>query len=84
MQPMTRCLYMARDFHGHRNTAHLLVRGWTLLHNFLPFCPRARTRSGSPYVSPFHKLNGKQYHECWLQNLLIATSCQHEYFHQKR
>lgn len=84
MQPMTRCLYMARDFHGHRNTAHLLVRGWTLLHNFLPYCPRARARSGSPYVSPVHKLNHKRYHECWLENLLVATSCQHEYFHQKR
>jgi len=84
MQPMTRCLYMARDFHGHRNTAHLLVRGWTLLHNFLSYCPRARAHSGSPYVSPFHKLNQKQYRDCWLENLLIATSCQHEYFHQKR
>jgi hypothetical protein len=84
MQPMTRCLYMARDFHGHRNTAHLLVRGWTLLHNFLPYCPRATTRSGSPYTSSFHKLNKKQYRLCWLQNLLVATSCQHEYFHQFR
>lgn len=84
MQPMTRCLYMGRDFHGHRNTAHLLIRGWTLLHNFQPYCQRARARSKSPYCSPFHKLNQKQYHDCWLQNLLIATSCQHEYFHQKR
>jgi hypothetical protein len=84
MQPMTRCLYMARDFHGHRNTAHLLVRGWTLLHNFLPYCPRARARSISFYVSPFHKLNGKQYRDCWLENLLVATSSQHQYFHQKR
>lgn len=84
MQPMTRCFYMARDFHGHRNTAHLLVRGWTLLHNFLPYCARARARSSSPYVSPFHKLNKKLYRKCWLENLLVATSCQHEYFHQKR
>lgn len=84
MQPMTRCLYMARDFHGHRNTAHLLIRGWTLLHNFQPYCQRARARSGSPFSSPFHKLNQKQYHDCWLQNLMIATSCQHVYFHQKR
>ena len=84
MQPMTRCLYMGRDFHGHRNTAHLLIRGWTLLHNFQPYCQRARTRSESPYCSPFHKLNKKQYHSCWLQNLLVATSCQHEFFHQKR
>jgi len=89
MQPMTRCLYMARDFHGHRNTAHLLVRGWTLLHNFLPYCPRARSsrasgQPASPYISPFHKLNQKQYRDCWLENLLVATSCQHEFFHQKR
>jgi hypothetical protein len=27
MQPTTRCLYMGRDFHGHRVSAHLLVRG---------------------------------------------------------
>ena len=89
MQPMTRCLYMGRDFHGHRNTAHLLVRGWTLLHNFLPYCPRTRSprtreQAASPYITPFQKLNQKQYHNCWLQNLLVATSCQHEYFHQKR
>jgi hypothetical protein len=84
MQPMTRCLYMARDFHGHRNTAHLLVRGWTLLHNFLPSCPRTLVRSGSPYISPFHKLNRRQYRDCWLENLLVATSCQHEFFHQIR
>ncbi len=84
MQPLTRCLYMARDFHGHRTTAHLLVRGWTLLHNFQPYCPRARARSGSPYVSPFHKLNDKLYRTCWLENLLVATSCQHQYFHQFR
>jgi hypothetical protein len=84
MQPMTRCLYMARDFHGHRDTAHLLLRGWTLLHNFLPYCPRALARSGSPYGSPFHKFNKKRYCDCWLQNLLVATSCQYQYFHQKR
>jgi hypothetical protein len=84
MQPMTRCLYMARQFHGHRNTAHLLVRGWALLHNFQPYCPRTTARSGSPYVSPFHKLNAKRYRHCWLENLLVATSCQHQYFHQIR
>ncbi len=84
MQPMTRCLYMARDFHGHRNTAHLLVRGWALLHNFLPYCPRAQARSHSPHVSPFHQLNHKLYRDCWLENLLVATSCQYEFFHQKR
>lgn len=84
LQPMTRCLYMARDFHGHRDSAHLLARSWALLHNFQPYCPRARLRSASPFTSPFHKLNGKCYRTCWLENLLVASSVQVEYFHQIR
>lgn len=84
MQPMTRCLYVGRHFHGHRVSAHLLVRAWALLHNFQPYCPRARLQSGSPFTSPFHKLNGVCYRTDWLENLLVASSCQVEYFHQKR
>lgn len=84
MQPMTRCLYMGRDFHGHRMSVHLLVRSWALLHNFQPYCPRARLRSGSPFTSPFHKLNGTCYRACWLENLLVASSGQVEYYHQIR
>jgi hypothetical protein len=34
MQSLTRCLYMARDFHGHRSAAHLEARAWALMHNF--------------------------------------------------
>lgn len=84
MQPMTRCLYMGRDFHGHRVSAHLLVRSWALLHNFLPYCPRARLRSQSLFTSPFHKLNGFTYRTCWLENLLVASSVQVEHYHQIR
>jgi hypothetical protein len=84
MQPMTRCLYMGREFHGHRVSAHLLVRSWALLHNFQPYCPRARLRSGLPFTSPFHKLNGICYRDCWLENLLVASSAQVEYHHQIR
>lgn len=84
MQPMTRCLYLGRHFHGHRASAHLLIRSWALLHNFQPYCPRARLRSASPFVSPFHNLNGLCYHTCWLENLLVASSTQVEYFHQFR
>ena len=83
MQSLTRCLYMARDFHGHRTSAHLQVRAWALMHNFWPYCPRTLTRSGSPYTSPAHKLNQFCYHDNWLHNLLIATSCQHIYIHHK-
>ena len=84
MQPMARCLYMGRDFHGHRVSAHLLVRSWALLHNFQPYCPRTRLRTGSPFTSPFHKLNGFAYRTCWLENLLVASSVQVEYYHQIR
>lgn len=84
MQPMARCLYMGRDFHGHRVSAHLLVRSWALLHNFQPFCPRARLRSGLPFTSPFHKLNGFTYRTNWLENLLVASSTQVEHYHQIR
>lgn len=84
MQPMSRCLYIGRHFHGHRVSAHLLVRSWALLHNFQPYCPRARLRSSSPFTSPFHKLNGVCYRTCWLENLLVASSRQVEYFHQIR
>ncbi|MEO8395881.1 MAG: hypothetical protein ABI700_22995, partial [Chloroflexota bacterium] len=82
IQPMTRCLYMGRDFHRHRDSAHLLVRSWALLHNFQPDCLRSRLRSGSPFASPFHKLNGMCYRECWLENLLVASSGLVEYYHQ--
>ena len=83
MQSLTRCLYMARDFHGHRSSAHLEARAWALMHNFWPYCPRALARSESPFTSPFHKLNHLCYHDNWLQNLLVATSCQHVLVHHK-
>jgi hypothetical protein len=35
----------------------------------------ARTRQGAPQrLSPFHDLNGFQYHDNGLQNLLVAAS----------
>lgn len=83
MQALTRCVYMARDFRGHRVSAHLEARAWALMHNFQPYCPRAIARSSSPFTSPAHKLNRFRYHDNWLQNLLIATSCQHVYAHHK-
>jgi hypothetical protein len=72
MERMDRCFYSARYFHGHLMTAEYAVRGWALLHNFLPYCPRSR--SASEYQSPAHKLNGFVYHDNWLQNLLVSAS----------
>jgi len=72
MERMDRCFYSAKYFHGHLMTAEYAVRGWALLHNFLPYCPRSL--SASKYQSPAHKLNGFVYHDNWLQNLLVSAS----------
>jgi len=72
LDPLDRSLYAARYFHGHLMSAELEARAWALLHNFRPYCPRARIQQ--PYQSPFHQLNGFVYHDNWLQNLLVATS----------
>jgi hypothetical protein len=72
MQPMARWLESARFFHGHLTSAELQVRAWALLHNFGPYCPRAKVAQA--YKSPAHKLNGRVYHDNWLHNLLISAS----------
>ncbi len=83
MQSPTRCFYMARDYRGHRTSVHLKARAWALIYNFLPYCLRAIAHSDLPFTSPAHKLNRFRYHDTWLQNLFIATSCQHAYVRQK-
>ncbi|MFQ5433526.1 MAG: hypothetical protein ACE5FD_01485, partial [Anaerolineae bacterium] len=50
------------------------TRSWALLHNFRPYCPRAKVREICQ--SPAHKLNGFVYRDNWLENLLVATSLQ--------
>jgi hypothetical protein len=73
MIPLDRCLFAARYFHGHWVSAEYLIRSWVLFHDFMPYCPRAKIRD--TFISPFHKLNGFVYHDNWLHNLLISTSC---------
>jgi len=72
MEPMERWLFSARYFHGHLSSAERQVRAWALLHNFWPYCPRAKIRQD--FLSPVHKFNGFVYHDNWLHNLLISTS----------
>lgn len=72
MQPLTRYLESCRAFHGHLLSAEYGSRAWALLHNFQPYCPRARV--AQRYQSPAHKLNGFVYHDNWLHNLLISAS----------
>lgn len=72
MNSMARWLYSTRFFHGHWVSAERSVRAWALLHDFGPYCPRAKI--SQHFSSPAHKLNGFVYHPNWLHNLLIATS----------
>lgn len=73
MIPLDRCLLAARYFHGNWLSAEYQIRAWALFHNFMPYCPRAKIRD--TFNSPVHKLNGFVYHDNWLHNLLISTSC---------
>jgi hypothetical protein len=72
MQPLARYLDGCRYFHGHLMSAEYGCRAWVLLHNFLPYCPRAKV--AKQYKSPAHKLNGFVYHDNWLHNLMISAS----------
>jgi hypothetical protein len=52
---------------------HLSIRGWALIQNFAPSNPRT-VKMHNDYQSPAGRLNSFQYHENWLQNLLISAS----------
>jgi len=72
MLPMARWLANARHFHGPWASAERQTRAWAGLHNFWPYCPRAKISQA--FSSPAHQLNGFVYHANWLHNLLISTS----------
>ena len=82
MEPMARWLFNGRYFHGNLGSADLRIRAWALLHNYRPYCPRAKV--SDTYQSPAHKLNRFVYRDNWLENLLVASSCQRfRYRHRK-
>lgn len=72
MNLMDRWLFSCRFFHGHWTSSERSIRAWALLHNFGPYCPRARNHQ--EFSSPAHQLNGFVYHDNWLHNLMISTS----------
>ena len=74
MEPMARWLANGRYFHGSLQAAELRTRAWALLHNYRLYCPRANVSDS--FHSPAHKLNGFVYRDNWLENLLVASSCQ--------
>ena len=66
-------LYCAQHIHGSTDAAERGLRGWALIHNFAPSCPRT-ARETPELRSPAERLNGKRYHSEWLQNLLASAS----------
>lgn len=72
MQRMDRHLFSTQYFHGTLKSSNLSIRAWALLQNFAPFNPWTVKQKG--HVSSFQRVNGFQYHENWLQNLLISAS----------
>jgi hypothetical protein len=72
MEPLDHYLDSCKYFHGHLLAGEYSCRSWALLHNFQPYCPRAKP--AQTYKSPAHRLNGFVYHDNWLHNLLISAS----------
>ena len=68
-----RVLDALRSCHATTASARLAVRAMALPWNVHPYGARLR-RAQPSRVSPFHDLNGFQYHPNWLHNLLIASS----------
>ena len=73
MNHQDRRLYAMRYLHGPPAATRLAMRAMALQWNCHPY--GARTRRDDPTRrSPFHALNGFEYHPNWLHNLLIASS----------
>jgi len=68
-----RKLYNGQHFHGTLASATNQMRAHALLVNFCPYSSAVIKRNGG-IRSPFEKLNGFQYREDWLENLLVASS----------
>lgn len=72
MDYQDRVIYSMRYFHGKKETAELAVRAMALQWNFHPYSLKTQVKGGRS--SPFADLNGFQYQENWLHNLLCAAS----------
>jgi hypothetical protein len=85
MRGMDKYLVGRQYFHGTLVSAEYGIRSYCLLTNFRPYMYNPTTDHKSQDIcSPFTRLNGFTYHECWLHNLLIATSRQDIYRFQHK
>ena len=73
MHHQDRRLAALRCLHSTPDAARLAVRAMALAWNCHPYGARCR-RDEAARRSPFHDLNGFEYHPNWLHNLLIASS----------
>jgi hypothetical protein len=73
MNHQDRRLYARRYLHGTPESARLAVRAMALQWNFHPYGARCRGDDRTRR-SPFHDVNGFEYHPNWLHNLLMASS----------
>ncbi len=73
LNSQARLLDAMRSGHATTASARLAVRAMARQGNLHPYGSRLR-RDQPSRVSPFHDLNGFQYHPNWLHNLLIASS----------
>jgi len=73
MRSQNKYFNSGQHFHGSFASANSRSRSWAILHNYWPWSPEAVAANGGAQC-PAERLNGKRYSDCWLTNLLVATS----------
>ena len=73
MRSQNRYFDRGQHFHGCIDSANRRSRSWAILHNYWDWCPET-VRVNNGYRCPAERLNSKRYAECWLTNLLVASS----------
>ncbi len=73
MKFQDRRLSCSQHFHGTLESANKSMRAHALLVNFCPYSSQVIQYKGG-IRSPFEQLNGFQYRQNWLENLLVAAS----------
>jgi hypothetical protein len=62
-----------QHFHGDIESSNKRSRSWAILHNYWQWSPESVVENDGA-MCPAERLNGKRYDDCWLTNLLVATS----------
>ena len=73
MKAMKKSIFTRQNFHGNFESANTAIRSWAILHNYYPYCMK-KLKNQNVYKCPASKLNGFVYAECWLTNLIVASS----------